>query len=114
MILLDDIAQINIGVVLARKTAKYKSEKTIKYPLFNLKIYEQRNNGEDLKYEEINSEENLSSYMIKNGDLIFRLAFPLKVIIADDDLVGKIISNQYVIIRVDNKKYNPVFLQCLL
>ena len=43
MILLDDIAQINVGVVLARKTAKYKSEKTIKYPLFNLKIYEQRN-----------------------------------------------------------------------
>lgn len=114
MILLDDIAQINVGVVLARKTAKYKSEKTIKYPLFNLKIYEQRNNGEDLKYEEINSEENLSSYMIKKGDLIFRLAFPLKVIIADDDLVGKIISNQYVIIRVNNKKYNPVFLQCFL
>ena len=42
MILLDDIAQINVGVVLARKTAKYKSEKTIKYPLFNLKIYEQK------------------------------------------------------------------------
>ena len=37
-----------------------------------------------------------------------------EVIIADDDLVGKIISNQYVIIRVDNKKYNPVFLQCFL
>lgn len=114
MILLDDIAQINVGVVLARKTAKYESEKTIKYPLFNLKIYEQRNSGENLKYEEIVSKEDLSSYMIKKGDLIFRLAFPLKVIIADDDLVGKIISNQYVIIRVNNKKYNPVFLQCFL
>lgn len=114
MILLDDIAQINVGVVLARKTAKYESEKTIKYPLFNLKIYEQRNSGESLKYEEIVSKEDLSSYMIKKGDLIFRLAFPLKVIIADDDLVGKIISNQYVIIRVNNKKYNPVFLQCFL
>ena len=114
MILLDDIAQINVGVVLARKTAKYESEKTIKYPLFNLKIYEQRNSGKNLKYEEIVSKEDLSSYMIKKGDLIFRLAFPLKVIIADDDLVGKIISNQYVIIRVNNKKYNPVFLQCFL
>ena len=114
MILLDDIAQINVGVVLARKTAKYESEKTIKYPLFNLKIYEQRNSGENLKYEEIVSKEDLSSYMIKKGDLIFRLAFPLKVIFADDDLVGKIISNQYVIIRVNNKKYNPVFLQCFL
>lgn len=114
MILLDDIAQINVGVVLSRKTAKYESENTIKYPLFNLKIYEQRNSGEDLKYEEFDSEEDLSSYMIKKGDLIFRLAFPLKVIIADDDLEGKIISNQYVIIRVDNKKYNSVFLQCFL
>lgn len=114
MILLDDIAQINVGVVLSRKAAKYESEKTIKYPLFNLKIYEQRNNGEKLKYEEINSNEDLSLYMIKKGDLIFRLAFPLKVIIADSDLEGKIISNQYVIIRVNNKKYNAVFLQCFL
>lgn len=114
MILLDDIAQINVGVVLSRKAAKYESEKTTKYPLFNLKIYEHRNNGEKLKYEEINSEEDLSLYMVKKGDLIFRLAFPLKVIIADSDLEGKIISNQYVIIRVNNKKYNAAFLQCFL
>lgn len=114
MILLDDIAQINLGVVLARKMAKYESEKTTKYPLFNLKIYEQRKNSENLEYEEFISIEDLSPYIIKKGDLIFRLAFPLKVIIADDDLEGKIITNQYVIIRVNEKKYNSVFLQCFL
>lgn len=114
MILLEDIAQINVGVVLSRKMAKYESNKVNKYQIFNLRIYEQRNHGEKLEYEEFISEENLSPYIINKGDLVFRLAFPLKVIIADDDISGKIITNQYVIIRVNEEKYNSIFLQCFL
>ena len=114
MILLEDIAQINVGVVLSRKIANYESMKTTRYQLFNLKIYEQRNYGEKIEYEEFISEEDLSLYIINKGDLVFRLAFPLKVIIADDDISGKVITNQYVIIRVNEKKYNPIFLQCFL
>ena len=112
--ILDNVAQINVGVVLSRKVAKYESEETIKYQIFNLKIFEQRYSGENVEYEEIITSEDLSSYMIKRGDLIFRLAFPLKVIIAEEDIEGKIITNQYAIIRVDEKKYNPFFLQYYL
>lgn len=109
-----DIADVNVGVVLNRKQAKYKSKSSTQYELFNLKIYEDRQNGIKIDYDKFISEEDLSSYTVKKNDLLLRLALPLKVIIVDDELDGKLISNQYVSIRIDKSKYRPSFVKWYL
>lgn len=111
---LDNVSDINVGVVLARKKAKYKTNNSCKYELFNLKVYEERKNGNKIEYEVFISDENLSEYTVKKGDLLFRLAVPLKVIEADEELEGKLVSNQYVIIKVNDQKYNSRFLKWFL
>lgn len=111
---LDNVSDINVGVVLARKKAKYKTNNSFKYELFNLKVYEERKYGNKIEYEVFISDENLSEYTIKKGDLLFRLAVPLKVIEADEELEGKLVSNQYVIIRVNDQRYNSRFLKWFL
>ena len=111
---LDKVSDINVGVVLASKKAKYKTNNSFKYELFNLKIYEERKVGNKIEYEVFISDEDLSEYTIKKGDLLFRLAVPLKVIEADEELEGKLVSNQYVIIRVNDQRYNSRFLKWFL
>ena len=111
---LDKISNITVGVVLSRKKAEYKTSKSIKYEIFNLKIYEERQSGSKIEYEQFISNEDLSEYTAKKGDLLFRLAVPLKVIEVDEELEGKLISNQYVIIKVNTKKYNQHFLKWFL
>ena len=56
-----DIADVNVGVVLNRKQAKYKSKSSTQYELFNLKIYEDSQNGSKIDYDKFISEEDLSS-----------------------------------------------------
>ena len=109
---LEDITQINIGIVLKRKEAMYKSKDTNNYKIFNLKNYEEK-----IEYEDFYSEENLDNYITKKGDLLFRLAFPTKIIEVDDKIEGLLINNQYCIIRMcdfDNLTYNIDFVKWFL
>lgn len=110
--LLEDITQITIGVTLKRKEAKYKTRTTNEYQVFNIKSYE-----ENIKYDLFYSEEDLSDFVAKKGDIIFRMAFPLKVIEVDEEIEGKLVNNQYCIIKmsnVSNKKYNIDFIKWFL
>ena len=112
MFLLEDITQINIGIVLKRKEAMYKSKDTNDYKIFNLKNYEEK-----IEYEDFYSEENLDNYIAKKGDLLFRLAFPIKIIEVDDEIEGLLINSQYCIIRMcdfDNLTYNIDFVKWFL
>ena len=109
---LEDITQINIGIVLKRKEAMYKSKDTNNYKIFNLKNYEEK-----IKYEDFYSEEKLDNYIARKGDLLFRLAFPTKIIEVDDEIKGLLINNQYCIIRMcdfDNLTYNIDFVKWFL
>lgn len=110
--ILENITQIIIGVVLKRKEAKYQSQNTYEYEVFNLKSYE-----ENISYDLFYSEENLENFIARKGDILFRLAFPLKVIEVDDKIEGKLINNQYCIIRMSNqedKTYNIHFVKWFL
>ena len=110
--LLEDITQINIGIVLKRKEAIYQSKKTFKYKQFILKSYEEK-----IEYEEFYSEENLDNYVAKKGDLLFRLAFPIKIIEVNNETDGLLINNQYCIIRMcdsKNTSYNIDFVKWFL
>lgn len=106
---LNDIADINIGVVLKRKEATYKGEKTYHYKVFNIRCFE-----EDIDYDEFYSMEDLNGYVTQKGDLIFRLSLPSKIILVDESLEGLLISNLYCIIRANPKKIRPEFLKWFL
>ena len=109
---LEDITQIIIGVVRKRKEAKYKSPNTRQYEICNLKSYEEK-----ISYDLLYSEEDLENFKAKKGDILLRLAFPLTIIEVDDEIEGKIINNQYCIIRMSsivNRTYNIDFIKWFL
>ncbi len=106
---LEDVADIHIGVVLKRKEAVYKGSKTNKYKVFNIRCYE-----EEIEYDDFYSMEDLSSYVTKKGDLIFRLSLPSKIILVDEKTEGLLINNLYCIIRCNNTKINNKFLMWFL
>lgn len=106
---LEDIADVHIGVVLKRKEAVYKGNKTNKYKVFNIRCYEEK-----IEYDDFYSMEDLGDYITQKGDLIFRLSFPSKIILVDEKTEGLLINNLYCIIRCNTKKINKEFLQWFL
>ena len=106
---LEDVVDIHIGVVLKRKEAEYKGNKTNRYKVFNIRCYEEK-----IEYDDFYSMENLSNYVTRKGDLIFRLSLPSKIIIVDEETEGLLINNLYCIIRCNNKKINNEFLKWFL
>lgn len=110
--LLEDITEITIGVVLKRKEAKYQTNDTYEYKIFNIKSYEEK-----IEYDSFYSNEDLENFVAKKGDILFRLSFPIKVIEVDDEIEGKLINNQYCIIRMsekNSKTYNIDFIKWFL
>lgn len=105
---LGDVADVHIGVVLKRKEAVYKGNKTNKYKVFNIRCYEEK-----IEYDDFYSMEDLSGYVTQKGDLIFRLSLPSKIILVDEETEGLLINNLYCIIRY-NKKINNEFLKWFL
>ncbi len=106
---LEDVVDIHIGVVLKRKEAVYKGNKTNRYKVFNIRCYEEK-----IEYDDFYSMEDLSNYVTRKGDLIFRLSLPSKIIIVDEETEGLLINNLYCIIRCNNKKINNEFLKWFL
>ena len=110
--LLEDITKIAIGVVLKRKEAKYQTNYNYRYKIFNIKSYEEK-----IEYDSFYSNENLENFIAKKGDILFRLSFPLKVIEVDEEIEGKLINNQYCIIKMSDKNsktYNIDFIKWFL
>ena len=66
--LLEDITEIAIGVVLKRKEAKYQTNDTYKYRIFNIKSYEEK-----IEYDLFYSNENLENFVANknDGDFIY-------------------------------------------
>ena len=106
---LKDVTDIYIGVVLKRKEAVYKNDKTKIYKAFNFKCYE-----ENIEYDDFYSDEDLSNYKTQKGDLIFRLSLPNRIILVDEKTEGLLINNLYCIIRPNNEKINSEFLKWFL
>ena len=110
--LLEDITEIAIGVVLKRKEAKYQTNDTYEYKIFNLKSYEEK-----IEYDLFYSNENLENFVARKGDILFRLSYPIKVIEVDEEIEGKLVNNQYCIIRMSDKNskiYNIDFIKWFL
>ena len=69
---LEEMAQVMIGV-LTKREKDNNGENS--YELFSLKNYEEKNT-----YEELKTNKNLSDKLAQNGDLLFRLLAPNKII----------------------------------
>ncbi len=106
---LDDISDISIGLVLKRKQSIYKSLKSKNYKMFNVRDYE-----EDTQYDDFYSDEDLNNFLSKEGDIIVRLAMPLRTIEVTKEISGMLITNQFCLIRLKNKKYKASFLSWYL
>lgn len=106
---LGDVTQIIIGSVLSRKKIIETSNNVKLYQIFSIRSYEA-----GLPYDILETKEKLDENIARKGDVIFRLALPLKVMEVDEQIEGKLISSQYCIIRPYDDKYKTKFLMWLL
>lgn len=103
---LKEIAELMVGIVTKREL---NEEGENSYSLFSLKSYE-----ENLEYERLITQKDLSNKLIKKGDLLFRFLYPNKIIYVDEKLEGKIVSSHFCIIRTEQEKMNPIVLKWYL
>lgn len=103
---LDEIAQIMLGVFAQRENDE-RGENS--YLLFSLKNYEEKQT-----YETLKTNKDLSQKLIQQGDLLFRLLYPNKIIYVDETLQGMLHSSQFCVIRTQKEKMNPIVLKWYL
>lgn len=101
---LEDLTEISIGILVKRER---KETGENRYKLFSLKNYEEK-----LEFEEIRTEKKLDNSISKEGDLLFRLVYPNKIILIDRTIQGLLIPSQFCIIRT--KKIRPIVLKWYL
>ena len=89
---LSDVSEIFIGILVKREE---KQGGEYKFPIFDLKNYENYEN----EYDIIETNKDLEYKLTKEGDLIFRLVYPNKVIYIDKELQGMLVSSQWCVIR---------------
>lgn len=107
-----DIANISLGAIISRKKAKSEIEIKAKYKMFSMKCYE--DNLKKNEYEDFSSNDILNDKIVKEGDLIFRLLYPLKVAYVTKELEGLLVPSQYCIVRLTDPKYDATFLKWYL
>ena len=103
---LDDIAEVNIGILLNREI---KNEGNNPYKIFNLKQYD-----ENEEYEIYKLKNNYNTKLTKKGDLLFRMVYPNRLIYVDKNLENLLVSSQMCIIRCNKNKMNSIFLKWYL
>ena len=89
---LKEISDVFTGVLTVRETDK---EGNNLYKVFNLKEFENKTNNHDIMM----SSKDLSHKAVKNGDLIFRLVYPNKIIYVDEKMEGMLVPSQWCVIR---------------
>lgn len=103
---LEEIAQVKIGI-LAKRENDINGENC--YELFSLKNYE-----ENKQYEILKTNKDLNDKIAKEGDLLFRLLAPTKIVSVDGSIEGKLIPSQFCIIRTNKNIIDPIVLKWYL
>ena len=106
---LESVAEIYMGIVPGRKKESDEIEEVNKYKLFSINKYTENN-----EFDYFSTTENLDRYLVKEGDLIFKIAYPYKVVYVDEKISNTLITNQFCIIRIDYKKANPKYIKWFL
>ena len=103
---LEEIANISIGILVNREE---REDGEYIYNLFNLKKYEEKKGTDTIRVDK-----DLSEKMTKEGDILFRLVWPNKVIYIDKEQKHLLVPSQLCIIRPNPKLVNPIFLKWYL
>ena len=110
---LQDLATIRSGLVLSRKQSKEISDH--RYYLINLRCI-QPEGSIDLNESDIyNAKEILKEeYLSKQGDIVVRLTAPYTAVLIDETTSGMVISSNFVVIRIEDKRLMAEYLFWLL
>ena len=110
---LQSFAGVRSGLVLSRKQSKEPTD--YRYPLINLHCIQQEGNIDLHKADIYEAKELLKEeYLSRQGDIVVRLTAPYTAVLIDDTTSGMVISSNFVVIRIEDKRLLPEYLFWLL
>lgn len=110
---LKSLASVRSGLVLSRKQSKEPTD--YRYPLINLRCIHQDGNIDLNKADIYEARELLKEeYLSQQGDIVVRLTAPYTAVLIDDTTAGMVISSNFVVIRIEDKRLLPEYLFWLL
>lgn len=110
---LQDLASVRSGLVLARKQSRRPT--AYRYPLINLRCIQPEGTINLKEVDIYEAKEPLKEeYLSRRGDIVVRLTAPYTAVLIDDSTSGMVISSNFVVIRIENKRLMPEYLFWLL
>ena len=110
---LQSLAGVRSGLVLSRKQSKEPTD--YRYPLINLRCIQQEGNIDLHKADIYEAKESLKEeYLSRQGDIVVPLPAPYTAVLIDDTTSGMVISSNFVVIRIEDKRLLPEYLFWLL
>ena len=110
---LSSLASVRSGLVLSRKQSKEPTD--YRYPLINLRCIQQDGNIDLNKTDIYEARESLKEeYLSRQGDIVVRLTAPYTAVLIDGTTAGMVISSNFVVIRIEDKRLLPEYLFWLL
>ena len=110
---LQSLAGVRSGLVLSRKQSKEPTD--YRDPLINLRCIQQEGNIDLHKADIYEAKESLKEeYLSRQGDIVVRLTAPYTAVLIDDTTSGMVISSNFVVIRIEDKRLLPEYLFWLL
>lgn len=103
---LEEVANVFIGILVNRETTE---NGRYEYQIFNMKDYEEKR-----EYQVVRTEKDFSDKATKQGDLLFRLVAPNKIIYVDETQENFLVPSQLCIIRPNKEKIDSIFLKWYL
>lgn len=112
---LGDCAHLRTGLVLSRKQAGVNDEKYINYKQLTLKSISSEGIVISENLENFKSKEQLKKdYFTQKDDIVIRLSHPYTAVLIDEATKGILIPSHFVVIRCDEMRLNPGYLQWLI
>lgn len=112
---LGKLAEIRTGLVLNRKKATPNDSNIVSYKSLTLKSINKNGTIEEEYLEIFEAKEKLKEdYITQCNDVIVRLSHPYTSVIIDESTQGLVVPAHFVIIKCDENKIVPGYLQWLL
>lgn len=112
---LENISEIQTGLVLARKRAYAKDEQPIQCKLLTLKSFDSVA-GLDLAALNtfVSNSQLEEKYLTKKGDVVIRLTSPYTALVIESNAVGIVVPSNFVVIRLKDKSFHPEYVALYL
>lgn len=109
-LIINDIAEVGSGLVIARKKAINKKDSKKSYKQLNLRAINKNGYIIESELEDLDAKEIIDEYYLTHkGDIIIRLTDPFTAVYIDKDMEGIVISSNFCIVRC-KENYSGEFL----